>query len=127
MTVKTDATTEVLRMRFGAWLKLQREDIGMTQLDLAVLLDFRQAVMVSQVERGVSALPEYLLGAWADSLRIRRADFANQYTYYCRPFIFEALHGVSPFEKEQVPRSSKTISSRLGKAATAAKFGNVSA
>jgi transcriptional regulator with XRE-family HTH domain len=112
MTVPIDNTAAILRKRFGAWLKQKREEIGMTQLVLCVEIDYATPTMISQVERGASALPEHDLMTWADILRIDRAEFAKQYAYYCRPFVYEGLYGKDPFRAEKLPRAAKTIKSR---------------
>lgn len=109
MTVPIDNTNAILRARFGAWLKAQREQAGLTQLELCIQLDYAQPTMVSQVERGASALPEHDLVTWAEILRIKTPEFAKQYTYFCRPFVYEALYGKDPFAAEKLPRSGKTI------------------
>ncbi|MFP3798446.1 helix-turn-helix domain-containing protein [Paraburkholderia sp. SIMBA_027] len=112
MTVPIDNTAAVLRQRFGAWMKAKREEAGLTQLELCIELDYSQPAMVSQVERGSSALPEVDLSLWADLLRIGREEFAQTYLYYIRPFVWEAMHGKDPFKAEKLPRPAKTIKPR---------------
>ncbi|VBI24648.1 Uncharacterised protein [Burkholderia pseudomallei] len=109
MTVKVDESTSKLRARFGQWLKAKREETGMTQLEMAVYLDYGYPVFVSQVERGASVLPEHDMRVWAELLRVDSAEFAKQYLYYCRPFVYEAMYGKDPYALEKLPRSGKTI------------------
>jgi transcriptional regulator with XRE-family HTH domain len=110
MTVKTDSSTAVLRARFGAWLKEAREETGLTQLEMAVHLDYGYPMMVSQVERGVTVMPEHDMRMWATVLRLDVVEFAKQYLYYCKPFVYECLYGKDPYAAEKLPRSAKTIS-----------------
>jgi transcriptional regulator with XRE-family HTH domain len=114
MTVQTDASAKVLRARFGAWLKEKREDAGLTQLDVAAFLDYAYPVMVSQVERGASVLPEHDLRLWSEVLRVNSKEFAKQFLYFCRPFIYECMYGVDPYVREKLPRGAKTIRSAPG-------------
>jgi transcriptional regulator with XRE-family HTH domain len=109
MTVKVDPSALVLRKRFGTWLKTMREDAGKTQLDIATYLNYGYTVMVSQIERGVSALPEHDLLLWAEALNVPAAEFASRYLYYYRPYIFEALYGKDPYVIEKLSRAPKTI------------------
>ncbi|MEX3924390.1 helix-turn-helix domain-containing protein [Paraburkholderia sp. BR10936] len=122
MTVQIDSTASILRKRFGAILQARREDIGMTQLDMCVELDYSAPTMVSQVERGTSALPEVDLMLWADLLRINRAEFAHRYTRYCRPFVHEAMTGEDVFKAEGLARPAKTIKPRPKKRGADAKL-----
>jgi transcriptional regulator with XRE-family HTH domain len=115
MTVSLDSTANTLRKRFGAFIQARRMEIGMTQLELCVALDYAQPTMVSQVERGASALPEVDLAQWAGLLQMEPEALGRQFLYFCRPFIYEALYGVDPFAAERVPRPAKTIKPRPGK------------
>lgn len=115
MTVKLDRSSEVLRGRFGAWLKAKREEAGLTQLDVAVVLDYAYSVAVSQIERGATALPAHDLKLWAKALRINQKEFGKQYAYHCHPFLYECLWGLDVFEAEELPRSQKTIKSAPGR------------
>ncbi|KQV99946.1 helix-turn-helix domain-containing protein [Rhizobacter sp. Root1221] len=120
MTVPTSSTTRVLRKRFGAWLKETRETAGLTQLDLAMKLDFAYPTMVSQIERGISALPTHDLKVWAEALGLSQKDFANQWLYYMEPNVWAALNGKNPLDIERLPRSAPTIARRSQKAGTKA-------
>ncbi|MBF3417201.1 helix-turn-helix transcriptional regulator [Burkholderia pseudomallei] len=120
MTMKVDDSTKKLRARFGRWLKEKREEAGLTQLDVAVAINYGYPVFVSQLERGVKQLPEHDLLVWAALLRVDSAEFAKQYMYYCKPFVYEALYGKDPYALEKLPRSGKPAEpkKRAGKPAT---------
>ena len=91
------------------YLKERREDIGMTQLDVAVLLDYGYPAMVSQIERGLSAPPAHDLDLWAATLRMEPAAFAKKWLYYVEPDVYRALFRDDPYALEKLPRSNKTI------------------
>ncbi|MBN3852828.1 helix-turn-helix transcriptional regulator [Paraburkholderia sp. Ac-20340] len=117
MTVPLDNTTAVLRQRFGAWLREKRDEVGMTQNEMCVELDYSQPAMISQVERGSSALPEHDMLTWAALLRIPREEFTRTYLYYCRPFVYEAMFKLNPFQQQGLARPAKTIAPRPKKSA----------
>lgn len=121
MTAKVENSAAILRARFGAWLKAQREEVGMTQLDVAVFMDYAYPVMVSQIERGASALPEHDVRLWAEVLRIKPEEFTKQYMYYCRPALYEGLYGKDPYAIEKLPRAPRTIKSAPGRPAARRK------
>jgi transcriptional regulator with XRE-family HTH domain len=104
-----------MRMRLGAFLKEQRETAGMTQLDVAVLLDYGYPNMVSQIERGVSALPPHDLKVWAETLRMEPAALAKKWLYFVEPDIFASLYGSDPYTLEQLSRPEKTIKAAPGR------------
>jgi len=117
MTTQTTQTAQVMRKRFGAWLKATREEAGLTQLDLAEKLDFAYPTMVSQIERGVSALPTHDLRLWADALGIKPAVLADKYLYYVEPNLWAALNnGRNPLDIEKLPRTAPTIVRRSARA-----------
>lgn len=115
MPVATSKTAQTMRMRLGAFLKEQRESVGMTQLDVAVLVDYGYPNMVSQIERGVSALPPHDLKVWAETLRVEPAALAKKWLYFIEPDIFASLYGTDPYALEQLSRPEKTIKSAPGR------------
>lgn len=115
MPVATSKTARIMRMRLGAFLKEHRENAGMTQLDVAVLLDYGYPNMVSQIERGVSALPPHDLKVWAETLRVAPAALAKKWLYFIEPDIFASLYGSDPYALEQLSRPDRTIKSAPGR------------
>lgn len=116
MTVATSNTNLVLRKRFGAFLRGKREEVGLTQMEIASLVNYGWIAMVSQIERGVSALPAHDLSLWAQALRMDAATLANMWVYYIEPDVYAALYGKDPYAIEQLPRSAKTIKAAPGRA-----------
>lgn len=117
MTAPLAPSSFILRKRLGMYMKALREDIGMTQLDVAVLLDYGYPAMVSQMERGHSALPPHDMILWSEVLRIDAADLAKKWLYFVEPDVYRALYGVDPYVLEKLPRSLKTIKSAPGRSA----------
>lgn len=103
MTAPITHTYRTLRKRFGQWLKHRREEIGLTQLDLALRLDYGYPTTVSQIERGLASLPAHDARTWAEMLRVPPEEFARKYLYHLDPFVYQLLYGESPFDLEQLP------------------------
>jgi transcriptional regulator with XRE-family HTH domain len=114
MAAAISETAQTLRQRFGVWLKERREAAGVTQLELSRLLGHDYVSMVSQVERGRSLIPAPDLAAWADALKVERAEFARQYLYHCHPEAAELLTGRSVFEAEGLPPIPKGSATNPG-------------
>jgi len=118
MTVPTSNTARIMRKRFGAWLKETREAAGLTQLDLAALLDYAYPTTVSQIERGVSALPPAELALWAEAIRVSPKKLAETYLYYLEPYLYAAVHGRDPYAAEKLPRPDPTIRRKEARASS---------
>jgi transcriptional regulator with XRE-family HTH domain len=112
MSVPTSNTAKILRKRFGAWLKEAREQAGLTQLDLAEILDYAYPTTVSQIERGASALPPGELERWAEAIRLTPKKVADKYIYFTEPFLYAALHGKDPYALERLPRPDPVLKRR---------------
>lgn len=59
---------KIRRTEFGRWLKERREARGLTQLDLAKLLSYENPQIISNIERGFSALPARRTSDYAQHL-----------------------------------------------------------
>lgn len=57
------------RSSFGKWLKERREAAQLTQLDLAKQLHYENPQIISNIERGFSALPSRRVNDFAAALR----------------------------------------------------------
>lgn len=98
-----------MRKRFGAWLKASREAAGLTQLALADNLDYAYPTTISQIERGVSALPPAELSRWAAAIHLSPREVADTYLYYNEPAVWAMLHGEDPYALEELPRESSPL------------------
>lgn len=117
MSVPVSNTAKIMRKRFGAWLKESREAAGLTQLDLAILLDYAYPTTISQIERGTSALPPGELHRWAEAIRVAPKKLAEKHLYFTEPFLYMALYGTDPYALESLPRPEAVLmrrSSRVG-------------
>jgi transcriptional regulator with XRE-family HTH domain len=56
------------RILFGKWLKTRREAVHLTQLDLAKRLSYENPQIISNIERGFSALPAGRVWEFAGAL-----------------------------------------------------------
>jgi transcriptional regulator with XRE-family HTH domain len=57
------------RITFGKWLKERREAARLTQMDLAKKLNYENPQIISNIERGFSALPSGRVGDFASILQ----------------------------------------------------------
>jgi len=102
MADRTSATSKTLRKRFGAKLKVWREEAGLTQHDLAIKLGWNYYTMVSQIERGLSRIAPEDIPVWAEMLRRPPKEFAKQYLYYTDPYVYAALYDLNPIDEEKL-------------------------
>ena len=58
------------RKQLGKWLKAMREAAGLTQADLAKALQYDNAQIISNIERGVSAIPQKRIKDFAHYLKV---------------------------------------------------------
>ncbi|WP_081631126.1 helix-turn-helix domain-containing protein [Aureimonas ureilytica] len=94
--VDKDAQRLYLRKQAGLWLKKKREEAGLTQRDLAAILDLKIYTFVSQVESGNGRLPFDRYSEWARALKIDEYDFAAKALSYYEPALFELVLSGSP-------------------------------
>ena len=80
------------RKQAGAWLKRLREEAGLTQLELANLLDFKYYAFVSQVETGFSRVPTEKMEAWARSLGVEPRPFVQRLLAHYEPELHRVLY-----------------------------------
>ncbi|WP_405548222.1 helix-turn-helix domain-containing protein [Variovorax paradoxus] len=115
MTAPVQDPARILRKRFGAWIKQAREERNHTQASAAKVLDFGWPAMVSQIERGASAVPSHDIRLWAEVLGIPPSEMAERWLYYIEPAIYHALYGQDPYALEKIPRPQRTVNSAPGR------------
>lgn len=119
------------RKALGKWLKVKREEVKLTQAGLAKALGYDNAQIISNIERGVSAIPQKRIPDFAQSLKCEpmELDFrvlsssvrdegaskASELALKFFPFL-NALNHASP---EQVDQIISSAASTLGKDARA--------
>lgn len=112
MSVPVSSTAKVMRKRFGMWLKEVRVAAGLTQLDVAVALDYAYPTTVSQIERGASALPPGELFRWAEAIKMSPQAVAEKYLYFIEPFLYLALYSKDPYLAEGLPKPEPVLMRR---------------
>ena len=96
-TGEKGAAAKQLRKQAGRWLKVMREQAGLTQADLADRLGLRYYTFISQVEGGHGRVPSEQFEAWAVALGIDPRHFTQVMLKHYDPpvywLLFPAGHG----------------------------------
>ena len=77
----------------GQWLKQKREAAGLTQRDLAILLDIDYYTLISQLETGRGRIPSRLYAGWAKALRIEPSEFVKHLLSFYDPATYKVFFG----------------------------------
>lgn len=115
MTVPLQDSARLLRERFGVWIQAKREEQNHTQASAAAFLELGWPAMVSQIERGKSAMPPHDIQRWAKVLGITSEELAQEWLYYIQPFVYQALYGKDPYVLEKLPKPQSAIKAAPGK------------
>jgi transcriptional regulator with XRE-family HTH domain len=94
-TDKSVPESRILRKQAGDWLKQQRAEAGLSQVDLAARLALKYYTFISQVENGFSRVPTDMMQAWATHLGLDPAAFARHLLVYYEPELHRLLFGTS--------------------------------
>ncbi|MBB3809095.1 helix-turn-helix domain-containing protein [Pseudochelatococcus contaminans] len=86
-----------LRREAGRWLKQRREEVGLSQRELAALVGAEYYTFVSQLESGRGRVPPERYRAWATALQMQPRDFVRTILRYYDILTYEIL-----FEDEEV-------------------------
>lgn len=82
-----------LRKQAGAWLKKLREEVPMTQHELAKAVGMDYYTTISQIERGTTRVPPDRLEAFATALQQDPKPFAARLLMYYDPYMWKILFG----------------------------------
>lgn len=85
-----------LRRRGGRWLRSLRESAGLSQRDLARLIDVEYYTFISQIEIGRGRIPTEKYPAWAKALNVDVNAFIVQVLQYYEPLIHKHLFADTP-------------------------------
>lgn len=87
------ATDDVIEMRRegGRWLKELREKAGLSQRDLAQLVDTEYYTFVSQLENGRGRIPPDKYDLWAKAFNISPKEFVKTLMRYYDPVTYAIL------------------------------------
>jgi transcriptional regulator with XRE-family HTH domain len=94
-----DASSEeakLMRKKGGRWLAVLRNAVGLTQKDLANILDLDFYTFISQLENGVGRIPPNLLIRYANAVGVDPRVFALRVVKFYDPHLHEALTYNSP-------------------------------
>ena len=92
--VKTEPRAKELRKQAGNWLKELRARAGLSQIELARILDFKYYTFISQVENGFGRVPTESLEGWARALGVEPRAFARELLSYYEPELHRLLFEV---------------------------------
>lgn len=93
----TPEETREHRMTLGVWLRNLRENCGLSQRELADILDLEYYTFISQLENGRGKIPAHRYVEWAHALGQNPRDFVKRLLSYYEPTTYNIL-----FEDEKV-------------------------
>ena len=85
--------TVELRKQAGAWLRLKRCDLGLSQRELAERVDMEYYTFISQIEAGRGRIPADKLQKWSEALEMDPKEFAINIMRYYDPCIYDMIFG----------------------------------
>ncbi|MBS7696787.1 MULTISPECIES: helix-turn-helix transcriptional regulator [unclassified Chelatococcus] len=89
--IQLDEKTKKARQQGGVWLRRLREDAGLSQRDLAKLIDIDFYTFISQVEIGKGRIPPEKYLVWSKALKVDPHEFALNIIKYYNPFLYDLL------------------------------------
>lgn len=94
----TEITEDVARRRKegGKWLKDLREKRGLSQKELAELVDVQFNTFISQLESGRGRIPPERYELWASALGIAPHTFVERILFYYDPATHRIIFGRNP-------------------------------
>lgn len=81
------------RLALGTWMKSLREAKGLSQRDLADILQLEYYTFVSQLENGRGRVPQNRYRDWAKALGVEPREFVTVLLSYYDPACYEILFG----------------------------------
>ena len=94
----TSRESRALRKKAGVFLKLCRNNAGLTQRELAQLLDIDYYTFISQLECGQGRVPPNLYVPLANALKVDLTEFVKEMLKFYDPFTYHALYGLHPYD-----------------------------
>jgi transcriptional regulator with XRE-family HTH domain len=86
-----DADVQEMRREGGRWLRELREKAGLSQRELAALIDVDYYTFVSQLENGRGRVPPDRYLVWARALKIEPREFVKTLLSFYDPITYEIL------------------------------------
>src|SRR5262245_23622386 len=91
---KAAPEAKLLRKQAGNWLKSLRNQVGLSQIELAQRLGLKYYTFVSQVENGFGRVPTESMEAWAQAVGVAPSEFARQLLTFYDPELHRLLFEV---------------------------------
>jgi transcriptional regulator with XRE-family HTH domain len=91
LKAKDAALSAQLRKEAGAWLRVCREKRGLSQRELAQLVEVEYYTFISQVEAGRGRVPPDRLAIWADALQVDTQTFVKTLMRFYDPITYGLL------------------------------------
>jgi transcriptional regulator with XRE-family HTH domain len=82
-----------LRRQGGQWLKQMRENVGLSQKQLALQLEIEYHTLISQLECGIGRVPTHRYKDWAKAFELPVESFICDLLRYYDPDVHEILLG----------------------------------
>jgi transcriptional regulator with XRE-family HTH domain len=93
LSAKTRGSTVTgeLRKEAGLWLRARREDLGLSQRELARRVNMEYYTFISQIESGRGRVPAERLEDWAGALELEPRDLAKTLMQYYDPYMYRLI------------------------------------
>lgn len=98
--------SRALRKRAGRFLKHCRNNAGLTQRELAELINIDYYTFISQLECGQGRVPPNLYEPLSKALGVNLTEFVKEMLKYYDPFTYHALYGIHPYDELQSESST---------------------
>ena len=85
------AQVQELRREGGRWLKVRRENVGLSQRQLAELVGAEYYTFISQLETGRGRIPPDRYRLWAQALRMTPKEFVRNILRFYDPVTYGIL------------------------------------
>ncbi len=104
-----------LRQEGGRWLRARREELGLTQRDLAQAIGLDYYSFVSQIESGRGRVPTNQMEAWAATLKMSRREFARGVLRYYEPVTYAMLFEDEAGQAEAKPEGDPALAELMAR------------
>ncbi|MFG1432366.1 helix-turn-helix transcriptional regulator [Xanthobacter sp. V2C-4] len=93
LQIEQDDHRRELRLQAGAWLRAQREAVGLSQREFAERVGAIYYTFVSQIEAGRGRIPSERYEAWARALKLEPRLFATKMLGFYDPATYALIFG----------------------------------
>ena len=84
-----------LRKKAGKWLRSRRDELGLSQRELARRVNTEYYTFISQIEAGRGRVPAERLKYWAAALEVDPKIFATTLMRFYDPHSYELIFGLN--------------------------------